>query len=326
MQRKFEELVNKAYYLVEQQQYERALDLLHQAESINESFAPAHNELCVVYTKLGHYNEAYLHAMRAIELDPNNPKYHNSLSSALYDLGRFQEALNSAKTAISLDQMYPSAYMALSHILRALKAPQNKITEVEELGKALYNTSKYRGDGTPLRDNDLKEFFKLIDISYIKKQPQAEFDARGFLWALNQIGKDPGSWHRSTVVKEAIILPLVQWCFTIIAPLAGLFGYLRPNFSVTSRKYYLFVGISLIIYSIAFYTRRTSHLMQNKYSRTGNPINPHSIKIVSGLIKGFGLSLFFFGSGSFFDMVYSTYTVVIGVISLMIITYLFFRA
>ena len=270
-----DDLINRAYYLVEQREYEKALELLNQALKINKSMAPAHNELCVIYTMLGRFNDAYHHAMRAVELDPSEPKYHNSLSSAFYDVGHFQEALNSAKTAISLDPAYPSAYMALSHILKALKVPAEDIREIERQGKALYLHTKSRGDGTPLRGNDLKNFFNLIDTSYIETQTETEFDAHGLFWALKQICQNHDMFNRSNVVKESLCLPLIQWFFIIFIPLAGLFGYLQPAYSSEHRMSYISIGIILIVGAVIYYRYRTSPLVQKRHAMIGRPVNPH---------------------------------------------------
>ncbi len=319
------DLINRAYYHVEQREYKKALELLNQALKINESMAPAHNELCVIYTMLGRINDAYHHGMRAVELDPSEPKYHNSLSSALYDVGRFQEALNSAKTAISLDPTYSSAYMAVSHIFKALKTPEEDIREIERQGKELYLHSGSRGDGTPLRGNDLTNFFKLIDTSYIKTQTETEFDAHGLFWALKQICQNPDTFNRSNVVKESLCLPLIQWFFTIFIPIAGLFGYVQPAFSLEHRMSYISLGIILIVGAVIYYRYFTSPLVQKRHAMIGCPVNPHSIKSGSGLVKGFGLSFLVFGLGSSFNAIYSMFEVAMAFIGLMIVANVILR-
>ena len=166
------ELINKAYNLVEEGKLKKAKRLLESGLDICDEIADGHNELGVVYCLLGDFLPAYHHALRAIELDPTNPKYHNSLAFALMSMGRIDDALVSARCAIELDPNYASAHNLVSKILKMKGVPE-EASYHEGKARKIYARTGMRSNGHNLKEGDLERFFtKRETIKKMKKIPK----------------------------------------------------------------------------------------------------------------------------------------------------------
>ena len=65
------------------------------------------------------FDEALAEKKKAVELEPDNPRYHDSLGATLYALKRFDDALAEVKKAIELDPANEEYRSHLDDILRA---------------------------------------------------------------------------------------------------------------------------------------------------------------------------------------------------------------
>jgi tetratricopeptide (TPR) repeat protein len=74
------ELENEAEKLKDEGKYDEAIARLKQALEIDESFVRAHLALAVVYQKAKNYEESVKHAVRACELEPDEPFNYTALS------------------------------------------------------------------------------------------------------------------------------------------------------------------------------------------------------------------------------------------------------
>ncbi len=87
----------EAYYSLgtlyaEQEQYEKALEMLFQALKLNQSQAVIYGELGRVYEKLHNYAQAIQHYQKAIELDPTFIPAYEHLGKLLVQLGEVAQA------------------------------------------------------------------------------------------------------------------------------------------------------------------------------------------------------------------------------------------
>jgi len=82
---------------------ERALQLEQQANALDDSLAPVHANLAVIYEFGGQYDQALAEARRAIALDPNYAFGYESLATEMNHRGKFSEGLAAAQTAARLD-------------------------------------------------------------------------------------------------------------------------------------------------------------------------------------------------------------------------------
>src|SRR5262249_4229601 len=82
---------------------ERALRLEQQANALDDSLAPVHATLAVIYEIKGQHDRALGEAQRAIALDPNYTRGYESLATLLNHHGKPSEALAAAQKAAGLD-------------------------------------------------------------------------------------------------------------------------------------------------------------------------------------------------------------------------------
>ncbi|WP_421659407.1 tetratricopeptide repeat protein [Leptothermofonsia sp. ETS-13] len=95
-----------AYYSLgtiyaEQEQYEKALEMLLQALKLSESQAVIYGELARVYEKLQNYAQAIQHYQKAIELDPTFIPAYEYLGQLLIQLGEVTQAESVYRQAIA---------------------------------------------------------------------------------------------------------------------------------------------------------------------------------------------------------------------------------
>jgi len=157
--RRAADLVNMAYHLVESGRYVKAKELLLKAIKLNDKVADAHSELSFVHSNLGDFNAAYRYAMNAVELDKENPKFYNSVAFSLAKMNRNDEALDYALKALDIDTEYAAAHLSASKIMQKLNYPDKDIEFHISKARDIYENTKIRSDGTPLRRHDLERFF-----------------------------------------------------------------------------------------------------------------------------------------------------------------------
>ncbi len=161
-------LTSEAFYLVEDNEYNSAIDLLKQATSFDSEYGRAYNELAFIYgsirKELGLAEE---YAQRAVECNPDNPKFFNTLTgirlrraSRLKTRGKIRERmrqiLQEIQNNIDNNPSYPPAYFSKSVAL-ALSGESKRIWEAElKRGEELYLQRGINTAGLPLTPEHIK--------------------------------------------------------------------------------------------------------------------------------------------------------------------------
>jgi len=104
----------------QRQDYENALCLLHQANTINSQSPYTHNTLGLIYQDLQCHTEALNHFDLALGLQANLPEVHNNRGNALKSLSQSQKAIESYKKALELRPEYTEAHNNLGVTLQEL--------------------------------------------------------------------------------------------------------------------------------------------------------------------------------------------------------------
>jgi tetratricopeptide (TPR) repeat protein len=115
------------------QTLERALTLVHQALTLDDSLPIAHSLLGYVQAQKQQYDQALAEGERAIALDPNNADSYARQADVLNLAGRFEDALRLMEQAIRLNPRYPPWYLV-------------------ELGVAYHSTGRYAEAITVLQE------------------------------------------------------------------------------------------------------------------------------------------------------------------------------
>lgn len=162
------EFTNKAFYLVEGGNYASAIDLLKQAIKMDPSCGDAYNELAFIYGKIeGNLDVAEVYAQKAVECDPNNPKFYNAVNGIqLVRAKRFKtrreireimrRKLQEIQRNIDNNPSYPPAYL-IKAVALALNGEPKNIWETElRRAEDLYLQHGISGAGLPLTADLIK--------------------------------------------------------------------------------------------------------------------------------------------------------------------------
>lgn len=92
----------KALALIEEQEYERGIELLEQVTEEAPHATTAHIDLGIAYRLAGDFERAKSSLVRALEQNPRHPVAHNELGIVYRKLGRFEEARASYESALAV--------------------------------------------------------------------------------------------------------------------------------------------------------------------------------------------------------------------------------
>jgi len=112
---------------LEQNKPEVALIPLQKAVKVAPEFRQAHENLALVWTKLGDLNKAEISLKKSLEIDPSNFTNWKSLGDVLSDQGKEKEADKAYKNAISTDKKYLDLQKAMSQVQKGNLGEAEKI-------------------------------------------------------------------------------------------------------------------------------------------------------------------------------------------------------
>ena len=92
----------KALRLLEEEEYERGIELLEQVAGAAPHATTAHIDLGIAYRLTGDYERAESSIRRALALNPRHPAAHNELGIVYRKMGRFEEARESYQSALAI--------------------------------------------------------------------------------------------------------------------------------------------------------------------------------------------------------------------------------
>ncbi len=92
----------KALRLLEEEEYERGIELLQQVTEAAPHATAAHIDLGIAYRLTGDFERAESSIGRALELNARHPVAHNELGIAYRKMGRFEEARESYESALAI--------------------------------------------------------------------------------------------------------------------------------------------------------------------------------------------------------------------------------
>lgn len=90
------DILHRARTALEDGKLDRAVALYQRGlrKGLNSRDVPvAHNNICVAFILLKHYEKAVEHCGAAVSLDPSNWRYHNNLGNAYLELGEYELAI-----------------------------------------------------------------------------------------------------------------------------------------------------------------------------------------------------------------------------------------
>ncbi len=151
-QRTKEQWIRMAEVLLEQQEYEEALEVCEEALHLGPN-AAAYSRKGEALTNLKRYDEALLAYRQAIRLDTNYAPAYSGQGSSLTHLKRYSQALTAFKQAIRLDHHYAPAYNGRGDTLSDLERYDEALAAYEQAIRLdADNTEYYNGKGNALCD------------------------------------------------------------------------------------------------------------------------------------------------------------------------------
>jgi predicted CXXCH cytochrome family protein len=102
--------------LMRVQRFDRAVEVMSKAASLS-SEGTVHNELGLLYRRMGRIPEAQAALKRAIEVDPRFAPAHNNLAGMLLDAGDINGAEAEFREAIRLQPDLAASHASLAHVL-----------------------------------------------------------------------------------------------------------------------------------------------------------------------------------------------------------------
>lgn len=157
----------RAFFLVEWGDVESALTLLRRAIKIDPTYGHAHNEMAFILgARFRCLDEAEDAARRAIECDPQNPKFQNTLINVLIDreyslrsrkdfLAAMEIIMSELDKAIAENPAYPPYYLSKAKALALSGCTQAKWRLEIEKARELYAQRTHAVSGLSLRPGDV---------------------------------------------------------------------------------------------------------------------------------------------------------------------------
>lgn len=123
-----------AYELIQQDDYDAALELCRKAVALDPTLAEAHKNMAITLCDRGRCEEALAPAREAVRLKPELDKAHYVLGKVLLGLGRYRDAVAEYREALRLNPEYDKAHYSLGLAYERLGDPG---TAADALGRAV---------------------------------------------------------------------------------------------------------------------------------------------------------------------------------------------
>jgi tetratricopeptide (TPR) repeat protein len=167
----FVRLHQKGLWLLEERQFQAALEYFNQAIMIEPLSLEGNHNKGIALEKMGRLQEALHCYQNAIKHHPTSSKTHNNIGNIYRELNQNEDAINSFENALELDPNYAEAYSNLGWTLYGIQEYQKskecfqKALEINpDLTPALFNLS--------LSQLILGEFEEgWVNYEHRKKQP-----------------------------------------------------------------------------------------------------------------------------------------------------------
>ena len=162
------QLTNEAFFLVEQRQYDLAVDLLQTAVQTDPTYGHAYNELAFIFGKMkGELDRAEEYIVQAVECEPENPKFLNTLSAIqAARLTQFRtrrqirdnvnQRLPEIQRHIDDHPEYPSAHLLKAQMLALTGEPQPTWKAEINLAQQYYLKCGKSAAGLPISSKSVK--------------------------------------------------------------------------------------------------------------------------------------------------------------------------
>jgi tetratricopeptide (TPR) repeat protein len=125
--------IELADIMIQEQNYDEALQTLLDAYRIDSSRADVNNNLATVYRLKNLTEDSLRHSAAAIQAEPNSALLRYNLALTLISMESYAEAESSLETAINLDGRYWDAYLRLGEVLIAEDKKDEAKTVLENL-------------------------------------------------------------------------------------------------------------------------------------------------------------------------------------------------
>ena len=100
----------QAEQAAQKEQYSKAIKLLKEYISANDTSAALCTKLAILYLENGQYVKSLKAASHASDLNPSDPRNFNIMGITLFYLGNYEQALNAYTRAIALNPSFAVAY------------------------------------------------------------------------------------------------------------------------------------------------------------------------------------------------------------------------
>lgn len=154
-------LTTRAFQAVEIGDFHSARTYLEKALNLDDSLADTHSEYGSVLSHFSDIANAREHFLRALELEPENPKFWINLSKWYYNKGKLDQALKCVYFAEKIDPRYPTIAVARMHIMQAKNAPPAVVEAQRRKAYELYKSRGRKADGVPLSEGEIDRIVNL---------------------------------------------------------------------------------------------------------------------------------------------------------------------
>jgi len=154
----------------EKGEYNKAIETLNHALSLDPKNFLAHNHLAFTYSNLGNFQKAIEHATKAIQSDPENISGYHNRATYYIRIGQFDDALSDLKSALERNDDFSDAWNTWGMVFyyqKKYKEAIEKILTAIEKNPDKFEFHNNLGNVFMAMENDneaVKEFEKALNL------------------------------------------------------------------------------------------------------------------------------------------------------------------